>query len=251
MAATLSPLDAERLARRTGRTIKVWDLPLRLFHWLLAATILVAFLSAEEGAPLRGWHIPAGWTAGVLIVFRLVWGFAGGEHSRFADFVRPSRIGAHVSGLLRRSAEPTVGHNPLGGISVLALLTLVAATVLTGAFGGEGLAGLHEAIAWTLVAVIALHVAAVVVMSLLERENLALAMITGRKPADRHPGAVDARRAPLLGFGAAALVTAGTIYAILQYDPQAFSSQRATVTERHPASVAIPHDDHAQPKRIE
>ena len=76
--------------------VKVWDLPLRLFHWLLVAAIAIAFLSAEEGSPLNQWHVLAGWVAGVLILFRLAWGFVGGEHSRFSDFIRPSRIAHHL-----------------------------------------------------------------------------------------------------------------------------------------------------------
>jgi cytochrome b len=72
------------------RKIRVWDLPLRLFHWFLVAAIALAFLSSEEGSPLSDWHIASGWIAMVLIVFRIFWGLVGGEHSRWSDFVRPS-----------------------------------------------------------------------------------------------------------------------------------------------------------------
>ena len=85
-------------------------------------------------------------------MFRLVWGFVGGEHSRSSDSIRPSRIGHHIAGLFRGVAERTLGHNPLGGISVIILLALVCGTVWTGAFGGEGAEDLHELIAWTLLA---------------------------------------------------------------------------------------------------
>ncbi|MEL4428059.1 cytochrome b/b6 domain-containing protein, partial [Shewanella indica] len=80
-------------------TITVWDLPLRLFHWLLAGSIAVAFLSSEDDSPLAAWHIAAGWVAAVLVVFRLVWGIVGSEHARFASFVRPSRAFAHLRDL--------------------------------------------------------------------------------------------------------------------------------------------------------
>ena len=93
-----------------------------------------------------------GWIAAILIVFRLVWGFIGGEHSRFSDFIRPSRIAHHISGLLRGEREPSLGHNPLGAVAVVILLVLTAATVWTGAFGGEAAEELHEVTAWVLLA---------------------------------------------------------------------------------------------------
>jgi cytochrome b len=214
--------SGQPIARSSG-WIRVWDLPLRLFHWTLVAAIAVSFLSAEEDSVLNEWHVLSGWLAAILIVFRLVWGFVGGEHSRFSDFIRPSRIPAHISGLLHGRRGADLGHNPLGALAVVTLLALTTATVWTGAFGGEAAEELHETIGWTLLAMITLHVVAVVVMSLVERENLARAMVTGDKPAARHPGAVDAK--PPRGFGLilALLAIVGAAYAILRYDPQAFS----------------------------
>ena len=203
--------------------IAVWDLPLRLFHWTLAIAILVAFLSAEEDSALNDWHILSGWIAAILIVFRLVWGFVGGEHSRFRDFIRPSRVADHVSGLFHGGGEAELGHNPLGAMAVVTLLALIAATVWTGAFGGEAAEDLHEIIAWTLLGMVGLHITAVVVMSWVQRENLVRAMVTGEKARARHPGAEDARPPRAFGLVVAILVIAGTVYAILQYDPQAFT----------------------------
>ena len=91
------------------RNIRVWDWPLRLFHWLLVFTIAVAFLSSEQDSALNQWHVLSGWVAAVLIAFRLVWGFVGGEHSRFTDFIRPSRIAEHISGLLKLVIETKHG----------------------------------------------------------------------------------------------------------------------------------------------
>jgi cytochrome b len=217
--------------------VKVWDLPLRLFHWALVIAIAIAFLSAEEDSALNEWHVLSGWIAGVLIVFRVVWGFVGGEHSRFSDFVHPSRIPDHVSDLLRGRAEATLGHNPLGAMSVLLLLVLIAATVWTGAFGGESVEDLHEIIGWTLLAIVALHVAAVIVMSVLQRENLARAMVTGDKPAARHLGAVDSRPPSLIGIILALLVVIGCVYAVLEYDPQAFTLRSAEAFEHRAAAA--------------
>lgn len=212
--------------------IKVWDFPLRLFHWLLVAAIALAFLSSEEDSPLNQWHIVSGWVAGILIVFRLVWGFVGGEHSRFSDFIRPSRIGSHISALMKGRGEPSLGHNPLGAVAVVILLVLAGVTVWTGAFGGESAEDLHELVGWTLLAMIGIHILAVLVMSVLERENLVRAMISGTKPALRHPGARNARapRAAALLFACA--VVGATAYAVLQYDRQAFTLRSAESAER-------------------
>lgn len=221
------------MEERKGR-VKVWDLPLRLFHWALVFAIALAFLSSEEDSALNDWHVLSGWVAAVLILFRLVWGFVGGEHSRFSDFIRPGRIGPHLSGLVHGEREPTLGHNPIGGVGVVLLLALTAVTVWTGAFGGETAEELHEVVAWILLALVALHVAAVIVMSVVERENLVGAMVTGKKPMARHPGALDARApgAVALLFGAA--VAVGAIYLILRYDADAFTL-RSTESYEHRA----------------
>jgi cytochrome b len=212
---------------KSRRNIRVWDWPLRLFHWLLVFAIALAFLSSEEDSAINQWHVLSGWVAAVLIAFRLAWGFVGGEHSRFTDFIRPSRIADHISGPLSGRREESLGHNPLGAIAVVFLLALTAATVWTGAFGGEASEDLHELIAWTLLAMVGLHIAAVIVMSLVERENLVRAMVTGKKPAERHPDAADANPPSAIGLLLALAVIAGSAYAILRYDPQAFTLRSA------------------------
>lgn len=211
----------------SNERIRVWDFPLRLFHWVLVIAIAVAFLSSEEDSALNEWHVLAGWVAAILIVFRLVWGFIGGEHSRFSDFIRPSRIGRHISMIAKGQRDPTVGHNPLGAVAVVILLALTAVTVWSGAFGGEAAEELHEVIAWVLLAMVALHVIAVVVMSIFERENLVRAMITGDKPAAKHPGAGDARSPGIIALAVAAGVVATTAYLVHLYDPDAFTLRSA------------------------
>lgn len=219
-------------AAAASGSVRVWDLPLRLFHWLLVAAVALALLSAEEDSALNQWHILSGWVAGILVLFRLVWGIVGGEHSRFASFVRLSGVGAHVRELLRGRPAPTLGHNALGALSVLLLLLLVAATVCTGIILAEDL---HELLGWTLLGLVAIHVAAVILMSVLTRESLVGAMITGRKRASRHPGADDARRPGWLGTIVALLALAGSVYAVRSYDPQAFTLRSAESYEHGPA----------------
>ena len=75
----------------SGGQVRVWDAPVRLFHWLLVAAVALALLSSDEDSALNQWHVLSGWVAAILVVFRIVWGFAGGEHSRFGDFLRPPR----------------------------------------------------------------------------------------------------------------------------------------------------------------
>lgn len=207
--------------------VKVWDLPLRIFHWTLVVAIALALLSSEEGSGLNRWHVLSGWIAGILIVFRFIWGFVGGEHSRFSDFIRPSRIGGHVSGLVGGRREASLGHNPLGAVAVVILLALTAGAVLTGAFGGEAAEELHEILGWTLLAMVGIHVFAVIVMSRLERESLVRAMVTGTKPAARHPGAHDAKSPTLIGLAFAIVAVAVAVYAVLQFDPDAFTLRSA------------------------
>jgi cytochrome b len=231
--------------------VKVWDWPLRLFHWTLVVAVALAFLSSEEESALNQWHVLSGWVAGVLVVFRLVWGFIGGEHSRFSDFIRPSGIAHHISGLMRGHREPSLGHNPLGALAVLLLLALTAVTVWTGAFGGEAAEELHETIAWLLLAMVAIHIVAVILMSMLERENLVRAMITGDKPALRHPGAADARRPGTTALIAAAAVVAGTVYLVVQYDSEAFVLRSAEDFEHRSGASGAGDREGAEEEREE
>jgi cytochrome b len=227
--------------------VKVWDLPLRLFHWTLVVAIAVAFLSSEEDSALNDWHVLSGWVAAVLIIFRLVWGFIGGEHSRFSDFIRPSRIPHHIASLTRGQREPTLGHNPLGAMAVMILLALTAITLWTGAFGGEAAENLHELIAWVLLGMVALHVVAVIVMSMLERENLVRAMVTGDKPAARHPHATDAKSPGAVAWLVGAVVIGATSYLIVQYDPKAFALRSAESFEhRADPGAGAPGAEHEE-----
>lgn len=217
--------------------IRIWDWPLRLFHWLLVVAVAVAFLSSEEDSALNQWHVLAGWVAGLLLVFRIVWGFLGGEHSRFSDFIRPSRILDHVRELGRGRVEPVLGHNPLGAVAVLLLLGLTAAVVWTGAFGGNAFEDLHEIIAWTLLGMIGVHILAVIAMSLLGRESLVRAMVTGTKMKVRHPDAADAKPAGSIAVLVTLAVLAGAVLAVLRYDPQAFTL-RSTESFEHRTGAA-------------
>ena len=178
---------------------RVWDLPTRLFHWLLVALIAFSWWSAENGE--IDWHIWSGIAVLTLLVFRLLWGFFGSSTARFASFVRGP--GALRGYLRDPDAWRAAGHSPLGGLSVLALLSLTAIQVALGLISvdedglNEGpLASLvsidtadagrefHEAAFNILLAFIILHVAAILYYWLFKRKRLVGPMITGRAELD-------------------------------------------------------------------
>jgi len=171
------------------RRILVWDLPVRLFHWMLALAFAGAWLTAESER-WRDIHVLLGYTAGVLVVLRILWGVVGSRHARFASFVRgPRRVAAYLRSLGSGRPEHTAGHNPAGGWAILALIALTLAVVATGLvveadLGPRGLDEVHEALATVMLAVVGIHVAGVIVGSLAHRENLVRAMVTGTKRGD-------------------------------------------------------------------
>ncbi|MDH4134195.1 MAG: cytochrome b/b6 domain-containing protein [Gammaproteobacteria bacterium] len=168
------------------KRILVWDIPTRVFHWLLAGSFTGAFLTAESET-WRDLHVLLGYTVFGLIGFRILWGFIGTRYARFASFTfRPSQVVAYLRSLLSRSPQHYLGHNPAGSWVIYALLLLGIASGITGyatynEIGGEWLEELHEAAANSMLALVGLHVAGVVVSSLLHRENLVRAMIDGYK----------------------------------------------------------------------
>ncbi len=166
--------------------ILVWDLPTRLFHWLLAGSFAGAWLTAESER-WRDVHVVLGYTFAGLIAFRLLWGLVGSRYARFSAFVKgPAAVASYLRSLLGPRPEHHVGHNPAGGWAVLALLALGAATAGSGFLtysdlGGHFMEELHEAAAGAMLGLVLVHIAAVLLSSLIHRENLVLAMITGIK----------------------------------------------------------------------
>lgn len=210
----------------------VWDRVVRLFHWLLVVCVAGALLTGFlGGAATYMLHIVFGTAVAALIVVRVIWGFTGTAHARFRDFVAPPfAIARYVAELLRARAAVHAGHNPLGGLMILGLLGVLLALVATGivALGGAAkdgplasvtsyatgtaLAGLHRLLAFGLLAMIALHVAGVLLESWRTRENLVRAMITGRKQhvPERAAGAGESgREAGVARPGLAAAISVG------------------------------------------
>lgn len=179
---TQQRIDAEFAA---NRRILVWDIPTRLFHWMLVASFIIAYLTSESER-WQLWHVMAGYTFGALLLFRLVWGVVGTRYARFADFIYgPKQVMHYMGTLLTRHPQHYVGHNPAGAWAILAMLGLGVLTVLTGwaSFNdyGDWISELHEGIVNVLLLVIAIHIGGVVVSSFLHHENLARSMVNGFK----------------------------------------------------------------------
>jgi cytochrome b len=178
------------------REVPVWSRFVRLFHWSLVTSVAFAWLTTEVG---RGLHEPIGWVMVVLLVLRIVWGLVGSERAaRFSSFVRgPGAVLAYARAMLQRRAPRFVGHNPLGGWMVVVLMLTLSAIAFTGwllgtdaFFGSELMEELHEALAYGLLGLVALHVAGVIYTGSHQRENLVRAMLSGRKRAPE-PGDID------------------------------------------------------------
>ena len=169
------------------QSIPVWDFAVRVFHWSLALLVVIAWWT---GGSAGRWHEVVGYTVFGLVVFRIVWGFAGTPHARFADFVTsPWRIWRYLAELRAGKAARTRGHNPAGGAMILALIATLLVVCNTGWmmytrlwFGVPWVEELHQNAANLLLVLVPLHIVGVVVSSWLHRENLVLAMITGSKP---------------------------------------------------------------------
>ncbi len=190
MTVTANDLREQARSAPSAEELKVWDPLLRLFHWSLAASFLVAWVSSEGWDLLHYW---AGYAAGALVAFRLLWGLIGPRYARFSQFLRsPASVKAYLGDMLRGREKRYIGHNPAGGAMVLCLLAGMAALSFSGwllttdaYWGSDFMEELHELLANGLLALVLLHVGGVIFASLRHRENLARAMITGRK----HPPA--------------------------------------------------------------
>lgn len=175
----------------------VWDLPTRVFHWLLAASFAGAYITSE-GERLRDVHMLLGYSAAGLVAFRVLWGIVGTRYARFTSFpLSPRAVLDYLKSLRSFSPRHYFGHNPAGSWAILGMLVLIAATGATGwaqavELGPKWLEDIHEGLANAMLALVIVHIAAVLVSSLLHRENLPRAMLTGYKPGSG-PAAAGSR----------------------------------------------------------
>ncbi len=184
-----------------ARAVRVWDLPTRAFHWLLAATVIGSVITAKIGGNALVWHMRLGLLALALLAFRLVWGFVGGHWSRFAAFVYPpSSVAAYLRGDAGPGGRFDVGHSPLGALSVFALLLVLIAQVATGLVADDEIATTgplyrfvesaistkattwHKAVGqYLVITLVVLHIAAVLFYLLKKQRNLIGPMWHGDK----------------------------------------------------------------------
>ena len=180
--------------------IPVWDLPTRLFHWLLVVLVALSFATGSIGGNAMQYHEWIGFAILIVLVFRITWGFAGSRASKFSDFVKgPATLWRYAVTLVRGKSERYLGHNPLGGWSVLAMLLVLLVQAATGLFANDDiitegplylwvskpvsdwLSGIHRLNRYLILVLVATHVSAVLFYLLVKHENLIKPMITGIK----------------------------------------------------------------------
>jgi len=182
-----------------NKIIRVWDLPIRVFHWLLVLCIIGSLVSVNLGENAIEWHAYFGYSVLTLLIFRIVWGFVGSTHARFASFL-PNR--ESVLNYLQGKAPRVLGHNPIGALSVFALLLVLSVQVLTGLFVDDEitfqgplakyvpnwvvsfLSEIHEGNQVVIYILITIHIAAILYYKKFKGEDLIKPMISGDKEID-------------------------------------------------------------------
>jgi cytochrome b len=213
--------------KQAARPVLVWDVPTRLFHWLVVVLVAAAYATSELN--WMGWHVRIGEMLLTLVLFRLLWGFFGSDTARFRNFMSaPAAAWQHLRHVLRREADLQVGHNSAGGWMVLLLLALLLGETLSGLYVNNDVADdgpltqwvpasianaittLHTILWDALLAAVALHVLAIAVYAVAKGHNLLRPMLTGRKRLPeriRAPRQASTIRALLLLVLSATLVT--------------------------------------------
>jgi len=182
--------------------IRVWDAPTRIFHWTLAALVVFSFTTGKIGGGWLEWHMKSGYTILALLLFRILWGFAGSDTSRFAHFVRgPRRALAYARETWAGRHPHIVGHNPLGGWMVVLMIVLLLGQAATGLFVDDEIStqgplavkvsnalvarmtAFHHYNQWTLVVAVALHVAAIAFYRFRLGTDLVSPMVSGWRVA--------------------------------------------------------------------
>jgi cytochrome b len=216
----------------------VWDLPLRLFHWLFATSIFAAWGTAKAGFDWMQWHFYLGYWIIGLLVFRIIWGFFGPRHARFSSFIsKPSAIWLYVKGMFSHGGVQSIGHNPVGGLMVLLMIVLVAIQAGTGLFTTDAvvwsgpyypsvsgstagvLSTVHNQNFNFILGAIGLHIAAIAFYGLVKKQNLVLPMLTGHKPAALIPEHEAISSSELLKAVIVSLIASGFVYWLVTHAP--------------------------------
>lgn len=194
------------------KRILVWDLPTRLFHWLLAGSFIAAFTIAnvmDDDSPTFAVHMLLGAVMGLMVVLRVVWGFVGSRYARFGSFAfGPSDVLAYLKGTVSGEGKRYIGHNPGSSVAIWAMLGLTLGLGVSGALmsTNEALEEVHEVLSYALLAVVVTHVVGVIWHTLRHRENITASMVSGYKdgePESAIPSVHPAAAAVFLALTAA------------------------------------------------
>lgn len=216
-----------------GKKIRVWDLPTRVFHWSIVVLFIFSWVSAEIGGTAMQYHLWSGYAILSLVIFRVLWGVVGSETTRFAHFVRgPRTVMAHARAFFKAGYQSTaLGHNALGGWSVLAMLFALALQTTTGLFANDDLttegplyhlvskatsdliSEIHSSAFYVLLALVVMHTSAIVFYRVVHRENLLTPMLTGDKVVPQ--GTPALRQASVWLALVLALAAGGVVYWIV------------------------------------
>jgi len=217
------------------RNVQVWDLPVRLFHWLLVVLVVISFTTGKLGGNWMAWHFRSGYCILALVLFRIAWGLFGSQTARFSDFIHgPKRVLTYARSLLKGASMFHAGHNPMGGLMVALMLALLLVQTTTGLFTDDDagtrapladkvsdtvvsqLSTIHRININIILACVALHICAALFYLFVKKDNLIKPMITGHKLVpDDHPA--PAIHGPVPALIVVALSAAFVAWLVLVY----------------------------------
>lgn len=229
---SLPPSESETPQDGGNMLILVWDLPTRLVHWLLVTLVTACFVTASIGGVWMPSHMKCGIAIFGMLVFRIVWGFVGGRYARFSSFVRgPAAVLGYARNLVRKDSSTHLGHNPMGGWSVLAMLISLMVQAVTGLFANDdiftqgplyhwvgkaasdGLTRIHRVNHDVLLLLVGLHLIAVFFYLIIKHDNLIRPMLTGYKLGN----STDQNSTNPLGIALlVAVLTAIAVYSLMR-----------------------------------
>ncbi len=204
--------------------VLVWDLPTRLFHWAFAGGFIAAAVIAlglGDDSPIFPYHSIIGLTIALLIVLRIFWGLIGSRYARFGSFLfAPSEVLAYTRGVLSRRGPKHTGHNPGSSYAIFAMLAIMTGLAITGimmARGNESVEELHEILAYSMLAVVGVHIMGVIVHTVQHRENITASMIHGRKNTEGTDAGIRSAH-PILAVAMVVLTGAWVTGLVSNYD---------------------------------
>jgi cytochrome b len=236
-SAAAQPVAHEDTGGLTSSRL-VWDLPLRLFHWLFALSIVASYVTAKLGFDWMQYHFYLGYFMIGLLIFRVVWGFIGPRHARFSSFLaRPSVAWSYAQHLFDRNSTPSVGHNPIGGLMVIFMLLLLVVQVSTGLFATDAviwtgpyypsvkqstaslLSTIHSVNVNIILGAVGLHILAIIYYHTFKKQSLVPSMFSGYKPATLVPADHAIQSSQLFKAVIVCAIAACLVYALLANAP--------------------------------